>query len=499
MSPYPRTLLTVSFIALLAAAYPAQGQPQVTSQILTSGLSRPVFATSPPGDYRRLFIVEQRGSASVATRADIRIWDLHGDSLFSKPFLSVSPVATGNEEGLLGLAFHPNYAVNGYFYTYHTNSAGNNVVTRYKVSAANPDSAAADSAFTILPLNHPSQSNHNGGWIGFGPDGYLYIATGDGGGGGDPFENGQSLNVLLGKMLRIDLDGGSPYAIPPSNPFFGGTERQEIFYWGLRNPWRNSFDRQTGAMFIADVGQNQWEEINWRPAADSGNINFGWDLKEGTHCYEPATNCDPLGITTDPIYEYSHDFGCSITGGYVYRGCAIPAVVGDYFFGDYCAGTVFSFAYSGVSITDFKDRTSELGLPGFGLFSFAEDNFGELYVLYQSGTIYKIMPVGGITDCNNNLILDSCEIAVGIESDNNDNGIPDSCDPALVCGDADGSLAVSISDAVYLINYIFAGGPAPDPLLSGDADCSGALSISDAVYLINYIFAGGPAPCASCP
>lgn len=483
------------FCLLVALTALMQAQP-LTTELFLGGFTRPVFATSPPGDYTRLFVVEQRGSAATGNRADIRIVDLKTRTIRSTPFLSVSPVRTGNEEGLLGLAFHPNYAVNGYFYTYHTNTSGDNVVTRWQRSLADSNVANPGSAFPIMTISHPVNSNHNGGWIGFGPDGYLYIGTGDGGGGGDPDENGQNLNTRLGKMLRIDVDGGSPFAIPASNPFAGGPQNQEIFYWGLRNPWRNSFDRQTGEIYIADVGQNAWEEINWRPAADSGNINFGWDLREGAHCYEPPTNCDPAGITTDPIYEYGHGAGCSITGGYVYRGCAIPGLSGAYFFGDYCQGTIFSFTFDGATLSNFTDRTVELGQGVFGLMSFAEDAWGELYIIIQGGDIYKILPQSGLVDCNLNLIDDSCEVAAGVATDADSNGVLDECEP--LCGDADGSGGVSIADAVYLINYIFSGGPAPDPLLSGDADCNGGLSIADAVYLINYIFAAGAAPCASC-
>ncbi len=492
---------TAFLVLLLSGATLLQAQTPIRSEIIVSGLSRPVFATSPTGDFERLFIAEQRGSAGTANRADIRIMDLNTQLMRPKPFLTISPVRTSSEEGLLGLAFHPNYSNNGYFFTYHTNTSGDNVVTRWQVSSTNPDSANPASASIVLTLSHPVETNHNGGWIGFGPDGFLYIAVGDGGSGGDPNNNGQTLTTLLGKMLRIDVDSGSPYGIPPSNPFVGGPQREEIYYWGLRNPWRNSFDRLTGNLFIADVGQSQYEEINWRPANDTGNVNFGWRLREGAHCYNPAVNCDPLGITTDPIHEYTHSFGCSVTGGYSYSGCAIPDLQGTYFFGDYCDGTVWSFRYDGVSKTDFQDRTAELELGGISsLFSFGEDNYGEIYLLYQSGQIRKIVPDLTITDCNGNEIPDSCEIFFGVVPDNNFNGVPDSCDPpGFICGDADGSGTVTISDAVYLINYIFAGGPAPSPLESGDADCSGSLTISDAVLLINYIFAGGVAPCSACP
>ncbi len=487
--------MTISVPNLVLAATP------IRADLIISGLTRPVFATSPPGDFQRLFIAEQRGSAATSNRADIRIMNLNTQTMFAKPFLTISPVNTSSEEGLLGLAFHPNYANNGYFFTYHTNTSGNNVVTRWQVSGTNPDSANPLSATPIMTINHPVESNHNGGWIGFGPDGYLYIATGDGGGGGDGGNNGQNVNVLLGKILRIDIDSGSPYAIPPTNPFFGGPEKQEIFYWGLRNPWRNSFDRLTGNFFIADVGQNQWEEIDWRPAADSGNINFGWRLREGLHCYNPSVNCDPGGITTDPIHEYSHSAGCSVSGGYSYSGCAIPDLQGAYFFGDYCEGTIWSFRYDGIAKTDFQDRTAELELTGTSsLVSFAEDNYGEMYLLFQSGQIYKIIPDLAITDCNGNEISDSCEIALGVVADTNSNGVPDSCDPpSYVCGDADGNSSVNISDVVRLINYIFAGALPPNPLAAGDPNCSGAVNISDAVYLVNYIFSSGPAPCTSCP
>jgi glucose/arabinose dehydrogenase len=468
----------------------------ISRELIASGFIRPVFAVTPPGEFDRFFVVEQRGSAGTATRADIRIFNLTTRTTLAKPFLTVSPVATGNEQGLLGLAFHPDYQTNRFFFTYHTNSAGNNVITRWQTTAANPDSADPTSAATILTINHPSFSNHNGGWIGFGPDGYLYIATGDGGSGGDPDNHGQSLNSLLGKILRIDVDHGLPYTIPAFNPFAGGSEQQEIFYFGLRNPWRNSFDRQTGDLYIGDVGQNNWEEIDWRPANDSGNINFGWRLKEATHCYNPSTNCDPLGITTNPIYEYDHGQGCSVTGGYVYRGCMIPTLSGSYLFGDYCSGRIWSFRYNGVDTSEFAERTAELGGSISGLMSFAQDNRGEIYLLYQSGDIYRLTPPTPFNDCNNNHYPDSCDIALGTSLDANLNSTPDECENQ--CGDANGDSAVNISDAVYLIGYIFSGGPAPSPLAVGDVNCDSTVNISDAVYLIAYIFAAGSVPCANC-
>lgn len=489
-------LLIVVVVIALCASSPAIGVT-LTTETVTSGFTRPVFACSPPGDYGRFFVAEQRGSGGIASRADIRILNLKTRTINSRPFLTISPVNTGNEEGLLGLAFHPNYATNRYFFTYNTNSSGNNVVTRWSTSAVDPDSADAASGVVILTLNHPSFANHNGGWIGFGPDGYLYVATGDGGSGGDPNNNAQNLNSLLGKLLRIDVDHGLLYTIPPTNPFFGGPQQQEIFDFGLRNPWRCSFDRLTGELYIGDVGQNNWEEIDWRPSNDTGGVNFGWRLREGTHCYNPPTNCDPAGITTNPIFEYDHGLGCSVTGGYVYRGCLIPELVGTYFFADYCSGTVWSLRYNGVDTSDFRDRTAELfGVGSLGLVSFAQDNFGEVYLLRQSGQIYRIITGAPFTDCNGNHMPDSCDIAVGVSSDNDQNGIPDDCESS--CGDADSSSSIDISDAVFLVAYIFGGGPAPNPLSNGDDDCSGIVDISDVVYLIAYIFTGGPAPCAGC-
>jgi glucose/arabinose dehydrogenase len=483
-------------VQILVSLLAADQQLSLSRELIASGLILPDFAVSPPADNDRFFVVEQRGSAGVANRADIRILNLKSRALRLAPFLTVSPVGTGSEQGLLGLAFHPNYGANRYFFTYHTNSAGNNVVTRWQTSAANPDSADPSSALTILTIDHPNFTNHNGGWIGFGPDGYLYIGTGDGGSGGDPNDHGQSLNTLLGKILRIDVDHGSPYAIPSTNPFAGGPQQQEIYYYGLRNPWRNGFDQQTGELFIGDVGQDLWEEIDWRPASSTGNINFGWRLKEGTHCFNPPSNCDPLGVTTDPIYEYDHGQGCAVVGGYVYRGCMISGLSGTYFFGDYCSGRIWSFRFSGVDTSQFVERTSELGGALTGLTSFAQDHRGELYMIYQSGEIYRMVSRLPFTDCNLNHYPDSCDIAQNFSLDVNHNGVPDECES--ICGDASGDGKVDISDVIYLIAYIFAGGPAPTPLSKADANCDLGIDISDAVYMIQYIFAGGPGPCAAC-
>lgn len=470
--------------------YAPPSVPALTKSLVTSGLDRPVFATLPPGDFKRFFVLEQH-------LGKIMILDLTGDTLYARPFLDIgASISGGNEQGLLGLAFHPDFASNGYFYIDFTNTAGDTRIVRYQVPIADPDSADPGTADTLLRVDQPF-SNHNGGWIAFGADGYLYISMGDGGSGGDPSNRAQDTNLLLGKQLRIDVDGGSPYAIPPDNPFAGGGGAGEVWNYGLRNPWRCSFDRLTHDLYIGDVGQSDWEEVSFQDA-DTGGVNFGWRLKEGTHCYNPSTNCDPSGITTDPIYEYPHSPECSITGGYVYRGCAIPSLQGTYFFSDYCSGGMWTFRYDGTTLIDFQDRTTELGTSGLNVVSFAEDSYGELYFLTLGGEIYKIVPDAGVTDCNMNGISDSCEIEFGQVTDANSNGIPDECESSYTCGDADGNSIVNISDAVYLIAYIFGGGNAPNPLLAGDADCNGIINISDAVYLIAYIFGGGSAPCASC-
>jgi glucose/arabinose dehydrogenase len=473
--------------------YQIPSVPALTTETVVSGLDRPVYATVAPGDYRRLFVLE-------AHTGQIEIVDLYTSTVNSTPFLDISGLVSGGpEQGLLGLAFHPDYEQNGYFYINYTDVDDNTQVVRYQVSA-NPDSADENSAVTILSLAQP-EPNHNGGWLGFGPnDGYLYISTGDGGGAGDPNNNGQDVTSLLGKLLRIDVDGGSPYAIPPDNPFAGAGMGEEIWDYGLRNPWRCSFDRSNGDLYIGDVGQNEWEEISFHDAADAGGINFGWRLKEATHCYDPPAACDPAGITTDPIHEISHDPGhCSVIGGYVYRGCAIAGLDGTYFFADWCTGAVWSFRYDGMSKIDFQDRTTELGMGNFGITSFAQDHYGELYIVMQGGEIYKIVPEGGITDCNNNNQHDSCEIAFGVAEDADENWIIDECEADYTCGDADANDVVNVSDVVYLIQFVFGDGDPPIPLAAGDVDCNGSVNVSDIVYLIDFVFADGADPCADCP
>lgn len=347
-------------------------------QLVTAGLSAPVYVTTPPGDTARLFVVQQGGAIRV----------LRHDSLLPARFLDLSGhISAGGERGLLSLAFHPQYASNGYFYVYYTNPQGDIRVVRYTVSA-NPNIADSTTGDTILRVFHETYDNHDGGLLLFGPDGLLYAGLGDGGSGGDPSGNGQNLDTLLAKILRLDVDGGSPYAVPADNPFVGHAgQRGEIWLYGLRNPWRFSFDRTTGALYIGDVGQNNWEEVNVLSAGSAAGVNYGWVVMEGTHCYG-ASSCNRTGLTL-PVVEYSHADGCAVTGGYVYRGTKVPALSGVYLYGDYCSGWVRSFRYSGGTATENRDWPS-LSVGG-GLSSFGEDARGELYLTTLSGSLFRIV------------------------------------------------------------------------------------------------------------
>ncbi len=389
--------LTGGMWALFAGALcgmSALAQPALTSTLVVSGLERPIFVTHSygVGGFDRIFVLEKRG----------RIRVVRDGNLLASPFLDIDALVGGgtvdfSERGLLGLAFHPDYANNGKFYVNYTNNSGNTMIVEYQVSA-NPDVADAGSARIMMVISQPF-ANHNGGWLGFGPDGYMYIATGDGGDANDPGNRAQDITgQLLGKMLRIDVDARNgptgQYGNPIDNPFVGVAGDDEIWAYGLRNPWRPSFDRETGDLWIADVGQDVWEEISFQPADSTGGENYGWRCYEGNHDFN-TTGCAAMSTMVFPVHEYSHSTGCSITGGYVYRGCAIPGLRGTYFFADFCFRTIWSFEGSGVS--DFTDRTAELA-PGGGLTiatisSFGEDAAGELYICDQNGgEIFKIVP-----------------------------------------------------------------------------------------------------------
>jgi glucose/arabinose dehydrogenase len=340
---------------------------------IVDGLQQPVHLTAPAGD-ARLFIVEQPG----------RIQIVRDGRLLREPFLDLTDrIRSGGERGLLSVAFHPRYRSNGLFYVNYTDRAGDTRIERYRVRS-DPDRADPASATLVLEIDQP-YANHNGGHIVFGPDGKLWIGMGDGGSGGDPQRHGQNRASLLGKMLRIDVDARAPYAIPADNPFArtSGT-RPEIWALGMRNPWRFCFDRRESLLVIADVGQNQWEEID-AVSLRSAGANFGWNVMEGNHCYD-APNCRTTGFIP-PVLQYSHGEGCSITGGVVYRGRAIPMLGGHYLFTDYCRGWIRSARLSPRGATDYREWA---GLHVDSPTSFGEDASGEVYVLSHSGAVYRI-------------------------------------------------------------------------------------------------------------
>ena len=357
---------------------PPAGEDGVALELVTAGLEFPLGLTAPAGD-PRLFVVEKGG----------RIRIVRNGALIPEPFLDISAkVSRGSEQGLLGLAFHPAHAANGRFFVNYTDADGNTRISAWQVSA-DADRADAASEEILLTVEQPF-SNHNGGGLAFGPDGYLYIGMGDGGSGGDPLGNGRDPGDLLGSLLRIDVNGASGYAIPADNPFVGTTgARGELWDLGLRNPWRFSFDRTTGDLYIADVGQAEREEIDVAPRAEGGGrgLDYGWNVMEGSLCYGGGS-CDRTGLVL-PVAEYPHDQGCSVTGGYVYRGTAVPAIQGQYFYADYCQGWVRSFRFRDGAASDPREWPALA--PGGPVASFGEDANGELYVLDAGGSVYRIV------------------------------------------------------------------------------------------------------------
>ncbi len=447
----------LAWITIAIGSAVAAAQTPITLQTVATGLERPIYVTHAPGDYSRIFVIEKRG----------RIRIVKDGTLLATPFLDMDAevgggTSTGDERGLLGLAFHPNYQSNGLFYVYYTRNNGNTAVAQYSVTA-NPDVADASSNLRMIVMVQP-QTNHNGGWIEFGPDGYLYIATGDGGGGGDDDPGhtdgvGNSQDItdnLLGKILRIDIDGddfpelpNTNYAVPADNPFVGVTGDDEIWAFGLRNPWRCSFDRETGDLWIADVGQFTWEEISFQPAASTGGENYGWRCREGAHDFNTSGDCSQTPFT-EPIFELNHAAGrCSITGGYVYRGCAIPDLQGTYFFADYCANDIWTLEYDGVAVSNFTLRTE---LNTNSITSFGEDAFGELYVCNQNGgQVRKIVP----------------------------DGVPSACN---MCVDTNGDMQTDLTDlATLLANF---GTQIGAKTADGDTDGDGDVDLTDLATLL---------------
>ncbi len=368
-TPLPRSTITIA---------PTEPSPSglaeiILEPIVQGGLTHPTYLTHAGDD--RLFVVEQPG----------RIRIIQNGQLLDRPFLDITSKVTsqGTEQGLFSVAFHPAYKTNGQFFVDYTRIGdGATVIERYTVSKLDPNQADALSAQEILVIAQP-EPNHNGGQLQFGPDGYLYIGMGDGGGQGDPHGgqgNGQNLKVLLGKLLRIDVTNQNTYAVPADNPF-----GDEIWAYGLRNPWRFSFDRATGDLYIADVGQDTYEEVDFQPAASHGGENYGWRIMEGRHCYSPVAGCKQTGLTL-PVAEYTHDEGgCAITGGYVYRGQQSPALQGQYFFADYCTGYIWSLQHAGDQWQMDKRLNSDMRISSFG-----EDVNGEVYVIDHDGGVYHL-------------------------------------------------------------------------------------------------------------
>jgi glucose/arabinose dehydrogenase len=368
---------------LVACSNGEDGPPDPVEEVegiratqVVGGLSNPLFLTAPAGDTARLFVVEQVG----------RIRIVRGGSLVAQPFLDVTSLVTaGGESGLLSMAFDPDYGTTGFFWVNYTDRSGDTRVVRYRVSA-NPDVADPASALQVLLIDQP-YANHNGGLVMFGPDRMLYVGMGDGGSGGDPHNHGQDRSTLLGDMLRIDVKSATPYAIPTSNPYRNTPNvRPEIWASGLRNPWRFSFDSATGLLYIADVGQNAWEEINAQPISSAG-LNYGWKIMESAHCYAAMT-CNRTGLI-EPVHEYGHGEGCSVTGGYVYRGRRLSGLQGTYFYSDYCEGWLRSFRVENGRATDHREwQVGNLGQ----ILSFGEDAAGELYMLSTNGRVYRLDP-----------------------------------------------------------------------------------------------------------
>ena len=358
------SLIAISTPAAAGTPPIGSGQGGVAAQLVHGGFSAPIYAATAPGQPNLLYVVERGGTVRV----------LNNGVLQGAAFLDISGlVSTAGEGGLLSIAFDPSFATNGLFYAYYSNGSGNIEIDEFDtVSATDADESSRRRVITVL---HPTFSNHFGGTIHFGRDGYLYAATGDGGGSGDPGENAQNKNSLLGKLLRIDPHGALPgeYTIPSDNPFVGVTGADEVYARGLRNPFRWSFDPVNGRIAIGDVGQSAWEEVDVARAGTSGE-NYGWNTMEGNHCFNPSSGCSMTGLTL-PLAEYGHDAGCTVIGGNVYRGSAQPALTGGYFFGDYCSGTIWAIDPGSDAL-----RAPTVVLKGSAsLSSFGEDEAGELY------------------------------------------------------------------------------------------------------------------------
>jgi len=539
-APTRRLAIAVVLIAVSRAGaqpFDCDGVPvavgeDITLELVVSGLTDPVDVTHAPDDASRLFIVEQNGR--------IRILDLATDALLATPFLDIrSRVNFGGERGLLGLAFHPHYAENGeFFVNYSRLSDGATVVARYRVSDANPNVASSASESIVLTVAQPF-SNHNGGQLAFSPrDEKLYIGMGDGGSGGDPQNNGQTRSSLLAKMLRIDVDSAAPYGVPADNPFVGtASVRGEIWAFGVRNPWRFSFDPLTYDLWIADVGQGDYEEIDVQPADSTGGENYEWRVLEGLHSYDGGTAFGP-GTRQGPVYEYDHSVGRSITGGAIYRGCAIPDLSGRYFFADYENDWVRSFRLEGGSAVDVVNHTTALNAGIAGSIdhptAFGIDARGEIYLVDHQvrttttdGRLYRIVssnppntpPTARITTDPPSAVLELAGASVqilldGTTSDDGDGGVQELTyaweklsGPG---GDAIGrptketTLVTFTAAGEYVYELTVGDGAATDRAETtvlvnesagvrfrrGDANVDGITDISDGTFVLGTLFLG---------
>ncbi len=373
--------LVVSALVDIEAAR-AQSQISLRFEVVAEDYAKPTFIANAGDGSGLLYVSEKPGYIQI----------IQDGEKVSRPFLNIKPIvrSKGNEQGLLGFAFHPDYKTNGYVFVDYTDLNGDVVVARYSVSDEDPDAADPESGEILLTIPKP-YDDHNAGQLAFGPDGYLYIGVGDGGAKAEPKRNAQNTQVLLGKILRIDVNreaDGKPYAIPADNPFVDSDSAQpEIWAYGLRNPWRFSFDRQTGDLYIADVGLWSSEEVNVQPAGDKGGLNYGWNIVEGEICHDldRANRCESDRLI-DPVFIYHHEMGCAIVGGYVYRGAAIPELAGRYIFGDYCMGRVWT-----IALVDGTWVSTEPLETGFNISTFGQDESGELYLADLRGTIYRIV------------------------------------------------------------------------------------------------------------
>jgi glucose/arabinose dehydrogenase len=354
--------------------------PSVSLELVSNQLDQPVYLTHAGDGSGRLFVAEKAGRVVV----------LEAGVVLPSPLLDIRALvrSSGEEQGMLGLAFHPSFSSNGRFFVSYTDRAGNVVIAAYRLSSTG--AAEPDSAGRLLYIEK-STARHNGGTLAFGPDGYLYAGLGDGGWVNpsvDVADSAQNKALLLGKLLRLDVDSATPYGIPADNPFVNEPgSRPEIWAFGLRNPWRFSFDRATGDLYIADVGRRQWEEVNFQPAGSGGGQNYGWNRMEGRHCFEAFRNCDPSAFVL-PIAEYDHSLGCAIIGGHVYRGAGFPQLGGLYFYADFCSGRLWSLAQRAPG--DWQQR--ELLRTSLLISSFGEDEAGEVYLTSLSDNgLYRLM------------------------------------------------------------------------------------------------------------